>query len=93
MKYEYTHRQYLQLESLAYNLFVLRFKEEDEYNKKILKDTVQFTFNILDNLNVPYWVQNEIIFYTEQKLKHKYTIKEYLKGRGIVPKDKDEYYK
>ena len=93
MKYKYTHRQYLQLESLAYNLFILRFKEEDEYNKKVLRDTVKFTFDILDSLNVPYWVQNEIIFYVEQRLKYKYTIKEYLESMGIVPKDKDEYYK
>lgn len=93
MKYEYTHRQYLQLESLAYNLFVLRFREEDEYNKKILRDTIKFTFDVLDNLNVPYWVQNEIIFYVEQKLKYKYTIKEHLESMGITPKDKHEYYK
>ena len=93
MKYKYTHRQYLQLESLAYNLFVLRFKEEDEHNKKILRDTVKLTFDILDSLKVPYWVQNEIIFYTEQKLKYKYSIKEYLESMGITPKDKHEYYK
>ncbi len=92
MKYEYNHRQYLQLEALAYNLFVLRFKAEDEYERKVLKETVQFTFNILDNLKVPYWVQNEMIFYVEQKLKYKYNIKEYLESRGITPKGKQEYY-
>ncbi len=92
MKYKYNHRQYLQLEALAYNLFVLKVRAEDEHERKVLKETVQYTFNILDNLNVPYWVQNEIIFYVEQKLKYKYSIKEYLETRGIIPKEKQEYY-
>ena len=83
-KFYYNNRQYNELEALSFNLFVLRFKEEDEFNKEQLRKTVKYEFDLLDELDVPYWVQNEIIFYVEQRLKYKYNLKEYLNSVNIL---------
>ena len=84
-KFNYNQKQYNELEALSFNLFVLRFKENNEFIKEQIRDTVKFELELLDNLNVPYWVQNEVIFYVEQKLKYKYSLKEYLSKYNITP--------
>ena len=86
-EFYYNSKQYNELEALSFNLFILRFKEEDEFNKEQIRKTVKYEFNLLDELNVPYWVQNEIIFYTEQKLKYKYSLKKYLSSVNIFPEN------
>ncbi len=85
-KFYYTPKQYNEMEALSFHLFVLRFREEDEFIKEDIRKTVKYQFDLLDELKIPYWVQNEIIFYTEQKLKYKYSLKNYLANVNIFPK-------
>ena len=92
MNYKYTYMQYLQLETLAFNIFLIKHKATDERQKKVIDNTIKYTFNIMDNMNIPMWVQNIAIQYGELKLRYKMELKDYLAQKGITPKDKHRYY-
>ena len=83
-----TPRQYNALEALAYwiadvNYITERFGADDPEHERAHK-TVCMWFEDLDRLQVPFWVQNTVIFWAEDWRRYKTEyLDNYLKSKNI----------
>lgn len=72
------------LESLYFNLYILRYKELDNLEKIQIDKNIKFLFEILDNMNVSYKIQNTVMALVEDKKNiEKYFI-DLLKANNIL---------
>lgn len=74
------------LESLYYNLYIIKHKELDELEKAQIDKNIKFLFSILDDINVSYQIQNTIIALAENKKNIEKYFTDLLKENNIMVK-------
>ena len=60
-------RQKNLLESLYFNLYVLKYKNLDNIDKKLIDDNIKFLFEELDTEKTSYKIQNIVMSLVENK--------------------------
>lgn len=81
--------QYAELEGLAYWIADSQYIQErygdDEPELERVKESIDLTFDSLERLQVPIWVQNAVVTFSAdwRQYKRKY-LRTYLTGRGII---------
>lgn len=89
MKYQLNMKQYRALQGLAYWVADINYIRErygkDDPECTICDKTIKLTFDQLDKMQVPYWVQNAVICFAEDWRKYKQTyFQGFLASRNIT---------
>ena len=77
-------RQKNLLESLYFNLYVLKYKNLDNIDKKQIDNNIKFLFEELDTEKTPYKIQNIIMSLVEDKNNNNKYFINLLNGNNII---------
>lgn len=89
LKYELSKEQYNELEGLAYWIsdaaYIRERSGNDDPELSQVDKTIRLTFDCLDRLKVPYWVQNTVICFAENWRRwQEIYLDNYLKTKNIT---------